>query len=209
VTFRLSNQKLLLAAAVLLAASLFLPLWSAHMESPQYRDEEALEVRVYPGRIEGDLAEIETLNQYVGVALPLDTPELRASPWILGGLLLAVLLALLLPRRARTWAALVLAVAAVGVAALGGVRLQYRLYEMGHSRGESILEGVPDFTPPLLGTARIANFTARMSLGAGALAYGLSAALLLLAFFAGRRSEERSQIPSSENAASKLAASRG
>lgn len=184
---RPSSRQLMAASALMLGVTLLLPLWSTHMEAPQYRDEEALEVRVYPGRIEGDVHEIETLNQYVGVELPLDTPELRASPWILGALLLAACIAVVLPPRARRRTALAMAIAMLGVAVAGGALLQRRLYEMGHVRGESILEGVPDFTPPILGSAKIANFTVHMSLGAGGWAYATAMTLVLAAFFVGRR----------------------
>ena len=44
-------------AATLLALSLKLPLWQMRMEAPQYKDEEALEVVVFPGEMRGDLAE--------------------------------------------------------------------------------------------------------------------------------------------------------
>jgi hypothetical protein len=43
---------------------------------------------------------------------------------------------------------------------------------------------VPDFTPPILGSAKIANFTATMSLGAGGWAY--FGALLLVGWAARR-----------------------
>lgn len=210
---RPSSRQLLAAATLLLAAALVLPLWSTHMEAPQYRNEEALEVHVYPGRVEGDLTEIQTLNQYVGVALPLDTPELAASPWVLLALVLAAALVLLLPQRARAYAALALGLAMVLVAAAGGALLQYRLYEMGHARSKTILEGVPDFTPPLLGTAKIANFTVHMSLGLGGWAYALALVLVLAAFVAARRERRRAEMGAAgERApmdASSLAASKG
>jgi hypothetical protein len=170
------------AAAVLMAVSLLAPLWITRMEAPQYRDDEILEVRVSAGRVAGDIDEINILNQYVGVHLPLDTPELAAAPWVLGGLLaLAIAGALLAAERQRavTW---VLLAAMLLTAVCGFGLLQYRLWQMGHVRDKSIFEGVSDFTPPVLGSKKIANFTVYMSLGAGGWAYGV--ALLLVAFTA-------------------------
>jgi len=158
-------------AAILLAATLVLPLWSTRMEAPQYKGSEALEVHVYAGRVHGDLHEIELLNQYVGVHLPLETPELAAAPWVLGAFLAITLGVQALPAAARRRAALGLSIVMAGVLLGGGALLQYRLYQMGHERTSTIMEGVPDFTPPLLGSKKIANFTAFMSLGAGAWAY--------------------------------------
>ena len=173
-------------AALLLAATLVLPLWSTRMEAPQYKGEEVLEVDVYAGRVRGDIDEIELLNQYVGVRLPLDTPELAAAGWILGAFLMVALIAVALPITARRRTALALSIAMAAVLLCGGALLQYRLYQMGHERTPAVMEGVPDFTPPLLGSKDIANFTAHMSLGAGSWAY-LGA--LMLAAWVSRRSQ--------------------
>lgn len=161
----------MVGAAVLLATTLALPLWSTRMEAPQYKGDEALQVEVYAGRVHGDIHEIELLNQYVGVHLPLDTPELAAAPWILGALLMVALVAMALPVTARRRLALGLSILMVVVLLGGGALLQYRLYKMGHDRSPTIMEGIPDFTPPVVGSKKIANFTVHMSLGVGAWAY--------------------------------------
>jgi len=166
------RRRLLLAgAAGLLALTLVLPLWATLMEAPQYRGEEALRVEVHAGWVEGDVREIELLNQYVGVHLPLDTPELAATPWVLATLLALAVLALVLPERPGRRAALLLALIMAGVLLVGTAGLQVRLYRMGHERSHSVMARVPDFTPPVLGSKKIANFTVHMSLGLGAWAY--------------------------------------
>lgn len=178
-----STRWALAGAAVLLAVSLVAPLWVTRMEAPQYRGEEALQVRVYAGRVTGDIHEINLLNQYVGVHLPLDTPELHGAAWMLGVLLALALAgtALPAPRRRRALARTLLGTMLV-VAAGGFALLQYRLWQMGHVRERSALVGVPDFTPPVIGSEQIANFTAHMSIGWGGWAY--AAALLLVAWVA-------------------------
>jgi len=60
----------MLVAAVLVAGSLYFPLWQLHLEAPQYA--EGLEMTVYPYKIEGgndgqDLKEINMLNHYIGM----------------------------------------------------------------------------------------------------------------------------------------------
>lgn len=164
------------AVAALLAAALWAPLWSTRMESPQYRGEEALQVRVYAGHIAGDIREIETLNQYIGVRLPGEVPELRLALWALGALLALAVAALLLPSAGRpiAWLSLVLMLALL---LGGGALLQHRLYQLGHQRQESPFARVADFTPPILGSARIANFEVHAQLQWGAWAY-LGALLL-------------------------------
>lgn len=187
---RWSRKKTLGLVAVLLAGALVAPLWSTRMEAPQYRNEEALRVTVYAGHVSGDIEEINTLNQYVGVHLPLDTPELKAAPFVLSGLLIVALIAVALPQsRLRAGAMLLLASLTIA-GGVGAGLLQYRLYQMGHVRDRAIMEGVPDFTPPILGTAKIANFTATMSLGLGGWAYLTAVVLTGFAVFAESSAQE-------------------
>lgn len=178
-------------ALVLLATTLVLPLWSTRMEAPQYKDDEALEVRVHAGRVVGDIHEIDLLNQYVGVHLELDTPELRASPWVLGSFAALVAVALALPRPRQRRAAMGLAILMAVAALAGGAVLQYRLYQMGHDRTPAIMTRIPDFTPPILGSAKIANFTATMRLGTGGWAYF---GALLLVGWATRRQPSQGEL---------------
>lgn len=192
-------RKALLIAAVLLAVTLVAPLWSTHMEAPQYKGDEALQVKVYAGSVTGDINEITVLNQYVGVHLPLDTPELKASPWVLGGLLLLALVALAAPARRRRLAAVVLLLAMVTSAVGGAALLQYRLYQMGHVRDDPILVGVEDFTPPIFGTAKIANFSVTMVPEAGGWAFLAAVLLVGWGVFTDRRRIGVSAETSSEN----------
>lgn len=184
------NRFALIGAVILLALTLVLPLWTTRMEAPQYQGDEVLEVNVYATRVSGDIDEIELLNQYVGVHLPLDTPELGATPWILGTLLVLCLLALAMPRAAQRKTSLALCLLMLSVLLGGAGLLQYRLYQMGHERSPSIMTRVPDFTPPIFGSKKIANFTVYMSLGAGGWVY--LGALLLVGLSSRRQSEASS-----------------
>ncbi len=179
---RRGRRPALATASALLLAALFAPLWMTRMEAPQYRGEEALRVKVFADRVTGDIREIELLNSYIGVHLPLDTPELKATPWVLGGLWLLSLIVLLVPLRRRGSAALGLSGLMIVVGVVGAGVLQYRLYQLGHERTHSAMARIPDFTPFVLGSQKIANFTATMSIGPGGWCY--LAALILLAWSA-------------------------
>jgi copper chaperone NosL len=176
----------LIVVAGLLAASLFLPLWSTEMESPQYHGEEEIKVMVYPGWIRGNLREVETLNQYIGVHLPLDVPELRAAPWVIGGLLALVLISVALPTRFQRVAEIVDLSLMVACTLGGAVLLQYRLYQLGHVRTHAALARVPDFTPPILGEMRLANFEVHTGLMVGGWAFLGAIALTGLAIWMSR-----------------------
>lgn len=63
-SFRLSTA-LLIAAAALLAISTFAPYWRMRLNAPQYPG--GLFVTVYVDHMEGDVAEIDGLNHYIGM----------------------------------------------------------------------------------------------------------------------------------------------
>jgi copper chaperone NosL len=154
-------------AALLMLSSLLFPLWRARMEAPQYKGDEALLVRVYATRVEGDLREIRLLNTYAGVVLPEEFEELAFVPWILGGLAALGLGAAAGPKRLRFWLAAVLLAGLLTVTVGGGLVLQQRLYQLGHDREKSPFARFKDFTPPMFGSAKVANFTVTAGLGAG------------------------------------------
>jgi len=188
------SRKLLVAtliaaftAAALFVASLKLPVWHLKMEAPQYQGTEALRVRVYPGSMRGDLREITVLNKYIGVRIPEHLPQLR---WLPSSLVIAAGLGLAafgLPGAAR-WRLLLSAAALVSLVMLASaVAAQWQMHRIGHERDpHAALKGVPNFTPPLLGRVKVANFeiTTGLGLGAGLLATGI--ALQVLAGLAAR-----------------------
>jgi hypothetical protein len=166
-----ASRWLLGGAVLLLATSLWLPLWSIRMEAPQYRGEEALTVQLYSTAIAGDVKEIETLNQYIGVRLPLDAPELRAVPWVIGLLCIVASIAALAPLGARRKVAGALLGLMLATVLSAAALAQYRLYSLGHHRGHTPLARVHDFTPPILGSIRIENFQVHMGIGLGGWAF--------------------------------------
>jgi len=179
-------KRLLIAAALLLSASLFLPLWSTQMESPQYHGEDEIVIKVYPSRIVGNLREVQTLNQYIGVHLPLDAPELRALPYALGGFLVLTLGTIFLPFRIQKNAMVANFILMIAGGLAGAVMLQYRLYQLGHVRTHSIMKGVPNFTPPIIGSMHLANFHVETRLMAGGWAFALAIVLTALGIYFSR-----------------------
>jgi hypothetical protein len=148
------------AAAAFAAAALALPLWGFTMSAPQYPDE-TLHLHVTRTGIGGDVHEVETLQQYIGVRFPTELPELR---WATRGIVvLAGLLLLAAFTRTSCVGRLYRAMCATVVLvflALSAAMVQARLYKVGHDRDPNApIRAVRNFTPPLVGPVKVGNFT--------------------------------------------------
>jgi hypothetical protein len=181
-----TNRRLFFAAAVLVAAAAWLPYWGFLMSAPQYPDE-SLTLQISHRGISGDVQEVTTLQQYIGVQFPRELPELE---WLVPAMLgLAVVLAIAgltgpgLAGRCVRWTSVALFVVLLAASAM---TVQRRLYDVGHERDRNApIVGVKDFTPRLLGPTKVGNFTVWSFPHLGGLA--LVAAITLAAAGAMRR----------------------
>lgn len=160
-----------LIAGGLLVASLRLPLWHMRMEAPQYQDKEALKVFVLPGSLHGDLNEIKVLNKYIGVTVPTTLPQTHWLPVTLSIIAGLGLVAAFVPSRVRRWAAFAVATSLCAAMLIAAGQAQLQMYRIGHDRNpHAALKGIPDFTPPLLGNRKLAQFELQSRLGFGSFA---------------------------------------
>lgn len=154
--------RFVLAALVLpLALSFFVPLWSISMTAPQYPHGLSLDIylhKVEGGRNGADIAEINTLNHYIGMA-PIDREQLSDLGWLpfAIGLLAVVALRCAVIGNVRILVDLFVIASYLSVFAFG--RFVYRLYVLGHVLDPRAPMHVDAFTPAILGTKKIANFT--------------------------------------------------
>lgn len=194
----LVRMALAVIAGSLLVVSLRLPLWQMRMEAPQYRGPEALKVIVRPGSLEGNLSEIKILNQYIGVTIPDTLPQTRWLPVMLWlGACLGIV-AVALPLRGRRIGALAVAALIAGALIVAAAQAQWQMYHIGHERNRhAALEGIQDFTPPLLGSRKLAQFELTSSLGLGSLCISAAVAFYMatgLIAFKQARSTNRAQL---------------
>lgn len=167
----------LLAAAMAGVAGL-LPLWRMELLAPQYPA--GLHLWAYGTRMEGDLREINALNHYVGIAAihPEDLIELRLFPFLLAGLVLALLAGAVIAK--RRWQRLLL-VAAVWAFPVGMLLdLQWWLYRYGHDLDPAAALRLDPFTPKVVGTTKVMNFHTEAMVGTGFWVFAAAGALLLL-----------------------------
>lgn len=171
------------AAAVLIGLSFLFPLWALHLQAPQYP--ETLNLKVYAYKFEGsgnpvlnDIQEINTLNHYIGMAElhAADFPELRLLPIALAGSAALIVLAIAL----GSWQWLFLATLFLATTGVGGLAsAYYKLYAYGHHLSPDAPLKVSGFTPPLLGSNRLVNFTTTGMFGIGGFML-MGAGLLLI-----------------------------
>jgi nitrous oxidase accessory protein len=143
-------------AAVLLFASYFLPLWSMKLLAPQYPG--GLELTAYGTRMTGDLAEINGLNHYIGVAAiePDAVVELKLFPLLLFPAV-AGLVALAVRGGLGRWRWAV--AGALWMFPIGLlVDMQYWLYAYGHDLDPEAPVRVGEFTPKVIGSTQVLNF---------------------------------------------------
>jgi len=166
------TRALLALLVVPVVLSFTQPLWTIHMVAPQYPDGLALEI--YAHTVEGDIQEINTLNHYIGMAR-IDRASLSDLDWIPFALGALVLLALRVAAVGDVRALIDLAVLTsyFGLFSLG--RFYYKMYVFGHNLDPEAPFDVEPFTPAVLGTKQIANFTTSALPGAATLLIGVFA----------------------------------
>ena len=186
----LASRLLLVAAAAAIAVSFLFPLWNLHLVAPQY--EEGLDLFIYSYRIRGGgidgahLAEINNLNHYIGMK-PIeqaDFMEMRWMPFAFGLILLLILRAAVFGEMGNVVDLFAL-FTYFGLFSIGA--FYYRLYTYGHTLDPKAPMTIEPFTPLLIGTKRIANFTQHSYPQGGAWLLCLAVALILVAGWCSRK----------------------
>ena len=156
----LAARLMLLAAAALLTATYFLPLWNLTMFAPQYPD--GLRLDIYSFTLVGgnngqDVKEINVLNHYIGMQDLVNESftEFKWMPFVIGALGLLIL------RAAVHGTVAALVDVTMLFVYFGGFSLWsfgYKLYRYGHDLAPTAAVQVPPFMPPMFGYQQIANF---------------------------------------------------
>ncbi|OUC07760.1 C553-type monoheme cytochrome c, partial [Litorilinea aerophila] len=146
----------MMAAAVLLIASIFMPYWSLTLHAPQYP--QGLTIQAYLNRLEGDVREIDGLNHYIGMRPLNEAATFERSISIIGVVAIALLLLATVFVHTR-WAAL-LALPALLFPLIFLADLQYWMANFGQNLDPRapLSSSVKPFVPPVLFEGRIAQF---------------------------------------------------
>ena len=153
------SRILLVLAAILLAVSLFVPLWRIDLAAPQYP--EGLVLKIFPNKVSGDVDIINGLNHYIGMKTihTDDFVEFKVLPIVIGFFAAASLLVAIIARRKLLYFLL-------GLFILFGIVSMYDFwkweYDYGHNLDPNAAIIVPGmaYQPPLIGFKQLLNFGA-------------------------------------------------
>ena len=176
---------MLLFARVALLASLFLPYWRMTLKAPQYPH--GLHVQAYLDRLEGDVAEIDSLNHYIGMRPLGEAAQFERELAVAATVALILLIegAMFLHNR---WAAL-LALPAVLFPVFFLLDLYYWMNRFGHELNPHapLSTSIKPFTPPILGTGKVGQFSTVASAGPGLILAAVAAVLVVVGLYFHRR----------------------
>jgi copper chaperone NosL len=179
-------------ASLALLAVFALPLWRIELLAPQYPEGIGMLIRIddVQGIKPNDLNNINGLNHYIGMKEihAESIPELRYMPWLVGALVVTGLLVAAWGRRRALvgWLGTFLL---LGVAGL--VDFWRWAYDYGHDLAPDAIIKVPgmSYTPPIIGTKQLLNFTATSWPAAGGIVAGVAFAIGALALWRSWRTE--------------------
>ena len=174
------SRLLLAGAAILLVASLFVPIWRIELSAPQYP--EGLRLLIYSNNIGGDVDIINGLNHYIGMKT-LHTKnfiEFTILPYIIGAYALFSIIVALVGRKKLLYI-LLTAFILFGIIAM--VDFWRWEYNYGHNLDPKAAIIVPGmaYQPPLIGFKQLLNFGAYSVPDKGGWFFIISGLLMLTA----------------------------
>jgi hypothetical protein len=188
-----TGRLLVLAAIVLLLLGGTLPLWRISLVAPQYAEGLTLDMYAYQivaGNNGQDLAEINTLNHYIGMKpiAQADFLEMKVLPFAIGVFALLGLRIVVLGRIV-TLVDLSVLFMYFGAFSLGS--FVYRLYSYGHHLDPRAPMKIDPFMPVVMGSQQIANFVQTSLPLAGTVCMSGFLVLLIIALVSSVREARR------------------
>lgn len=172
---------LLVLAAMMLLVSIFMPFWNMALNAPQYPG--GLHVVGYVNRITGDVHEIDELNHYIGMRKLDEAAQLEKSLSIMMIVALSLLVvgAVFIHNR---WAAL-LTLPALTFPAGFLLDLHLWLSYFGNNLDPTapLSNAIKPFTPPVLGTGTVGQFTTVATPGPGLILATVASVVILIALW--------------------------
>jgi copper chaperone NosL len=184
------TRVLIIASALIMVVTYFVPIWQILMWAPQYP--EGLEMKIWLYTLSGDYKIISGLNHYIGMKhIEVDMfPEFSYMVYFVGGLMAFGVIAAVVNRRFMLWSYL-------GLILFAGVAGLVDFYQWGYDYGHNLDPAAPiivpgmAYQPPLLGTKQLLNFTAYSGPDFGGYIFALSGILAIAGIFLERESKKK------------------
>jgi nitrous oxidase accessory protein len=176
---------LLAAAAVLLLVSLVQPFWRMVLHAPQYP--KGLTVHAYLNHLEGDVAEIDGLNHYIGMRKLNDAAKLERELSIMAVIAVSLLVlgAIFIHNRRAAWLALPALLFPAGF--LIDLHLWLAHFGQNLDPRAPLSSSIKPFTPPVLGTGYVGQFSTVAMPDVGLILAFVASALILAGLWLHRR----------------------
>ena len=173
---------LLLIARVMLLVSLFVPFWHMELVAPQYP--ENLHLIAYVNHLAGDVAEIDSLNHYIGMRPLGEAAQIERSVGVYVMILFVLMLELASWVHSRWTVLLVLPVLLFPVVFLVDLHLWMSHFGLNLDPDAPLSNSIDPFVPPVLGTGMVGQFKTVAAPGLGLmLSTGASLVILIALFF--------------------------
>ncbi len=172
---------LLLIARVLLLVSLFVPFWHMELVAPQYP--ENLHLIAYVTHLAGDVAEIDSLNHYIGMRPLEEAAQIERSIGVYLLIGFVVLLELASWIHSRWTVLLVLPVLLFPAVFLIDLHLWMSYFGQNLDPDAPLSNSIEPFVPPVLGTGMVGQFKTVAMPGLGLILATISSCVILVALF--------------------------
>jgi len=178
----------LLLAAVLLILTIFLPYWSITLHAPQYP--KGLTIDAFVNEMRGDVSEVDGLNHYIGMMKLENAARIERTISRIAIPAIAVLAVLSFWVKSRLRWLLTLPIIIYPI--VFGLDLFAWLYYAGHSLDPkaALSSSISEFTPTILGTGIIGQFSTEATFRIGFYLAVLAAIIVLAVTIRGRSHDD-------------------
>jgi len=172
---------LLLIARVLLLVSLFLPFWNMELVAPQYP--ENLHLTAYLTHLAGDVAEIDSLNHYIGMRPLEEAAQIERSVGVYVMIFFVVMLEFASWIHSRWAVLLVVPVLFFPAVFLIDLYLWMSHFGMNLDPDAPLSNSIEPFVPPILGSGFVGQFETIASAGPGLILSTIASVVMVVALF--------------------------
>ncbi len=155
-SFRISTL-FFVAAAILLALSTFFPYWRMRLNAPQYP--KGLYVTVYVNHMTGDVAEIDGLNHYIGMARLDEAAKIERAIAPIAMILIALLILGVALIHSKWFAIFAIPAMTFPLIFLADLWIWLRFYGNNLDPTAPLSSAIKPFTPAVLFTGHVGQFS--------------------------------------------------